>query len=712
MPTLPFTIDAKLLRELGERLVGKPSIALGELIKNSYDADSETVDIRFNQTKDGVIVVSDKGNGMTFEEFKDYWMRIGSTHKEKWHYSPKYRRILTGQKGVGRLAVQFLAKEMELTTVSVSNPKEKLKVFIRWEDAINAGDLIKATVEYQIQHDNFKPGTEITLKGLKHDWTEKDFKELANDIWILSPPFKAFKTEHGNFEVNLTTPDELKQETFIEHMGAFLNAYEGKIVGKNVKGHVNVSLVHEDWGQLDFEYEIADIPGIQIPKGEELKNGEFEIRIYRLTGRQPFGITVDDLRNYMDDFSGVHIYDSGFHLPYYGQKEGDWLGISDDQARRIGVSDLLPEEFQVEDGLTRLPGLRRILGILKINTSEEPGLILAITRDRLIDTKTFRALREMLRYALHRYAMEDQKNNIFQSKEKILERLPSGKVETIGLVLEKYQKDVPEPIYKSLRGEIEKTIEITEKRESLFNDKISFLGAFATAGISSLAYHHEIQKQLRTIDDAAEDLEEMIHSKKFDKENILQISSNLRNWVKKAKQLESLFSYFGDADIVTERDYFNARDVIDEIKRQLSGLLHEVNIKNDIPNDVNLPKASLVEWGAIFQNVILNAYNAIMVTKNVKNGEIQISYAKENDEASILIQDTGIGVDLENSEELFEPFKRKIKLSNEKKALGYGGSGIGLTIVRIISERIGCRAVFTKPRNGYKTAFKLYWREE
>ena len=33
MPPLHFTVDAELLRELGERLVGKPHIALAELIK-------------------------------------------------------------------------------------------------------------------------------------------------------------------------------------------------------------------------------------------------------------------------------------------------------------------------------------------------------------------------------------------------------------------------------------------------------------------------------------------------------------------------------------------------------------------------------------------------------------------------------------------------------------------------------------------------------
>ena len=44
---LTFTVDAELLRELGEKLVGKPYIALAELIKNSYDADATEVTIVF-----------------------------------------------------------------------------------------------------------------------------------------------------------------------------------------------------------------------------------------------------------------------------------------------------------------------------------------------------------------------------------------------------------------------------------------------------------------------------------------------------------------------------------------------------------------------------------------------------------------------------------------------------------------------------------------
>ena len=40
--TVPFQTEGRLLQELGERLVASPEVALVELIKNSYDADSKS----------------------------------------------------------------------------------------------------------------------------------------------------------------------------------------------------------------------------------------------------------------------------------------------------------------------------------------------------------------------------------------------------------------------------------------------------------------------------------------------------------------------------------------------------------------------------------------------------------------------------------------------------------------------------------------------
>ena len=116
---------------------------MAELVKNSYDADATKVEIRI---EDDCIVVSDNGHGMTDEDFEQRWMRVGSTHKVEEKTSRKLRRPLTGSKGVGRLAVQFLASELELIsvpqeTIGEEEPgRQGFRATVDWDTAVQAGE--------------------------------------------------------------------------------------------------------------------------------------------------------------------------------------------------------------------------------------------------------------------------------------------------------------------------------------------------------------------------------------------------------------------------------------------------------------------------------------------------------------------------------------------------------------------------------------------
>ena len=91
--------------------------------------------------------------------------------------------------------------------------------------------------------------------------------------------------------------------------------------------------------------------------------------------------------------------------------------------------------------------------------------------------------------------------------------------------------------------------------------------------------------------------------------------------------------------------------------------------------------------------------------------KIDVSSRINGKSREILIQDTGCGVDLKAAEDLFEPFARKLDISPERRALGYGGTGLGLTIVRLVAHKIGCEVSFVEPEKGFSTAFSLRWRE-
>ena len=333
MPKIKFTVDAALLEELGERLVGKPHIALAELVKNGYDADAPSVVIDFEPIDD-CITVTDTGNGMTLEEFRDFWMRIGSTHKRKQRISRNLGRVMTGSKGVGRLSVQFLAEEITLKTTSEYDLNTQIEAYVKWDEAVRAVDLVDATVEYKINHsdDGFKKGTILVLKKLKHTWTKNQVQGLAREIWQLEPPFRSkfdYTDETKVFRIIFQSSESGIKEVFEEQLNAILRIWHARIAGKTNNGEVIFSLEFSGEDPIENKFVIPD---------NQLENSDFEIRIYHLWQRQPLGIKVGQARNYLNTYGGVYVYDGGFQLPFYGDPKNDWLNLERDHAHRLSKS--------------------------------------------------------------------------------------------------------------------------------------------------------------------------------------------------------------------------------------------------------------------------------------------------------------------------------------------------------------------------------------
>ena len=49
---LYFSVDSRLLFQLGEKLVTDRAVALAELVKNSYDADATLVTVHLQEVKE------------------------------------------------------------------------------------------------------------------------------------------------------------------------------------------------------------------------------------------------------------------------------------------------------------------------------------------------------------------------------------------------------------------------------------------------------------------------------------------------------------------------------------------------------------------------------------------------------------------------------------------------------------------------------------
>ncbi len=790
--TEKFTVDAKLLRELGERLVGRPHIALGELVKNSFDADARTVMITFS--KDRIEIVDD-GHGMSPEDFTRRWLRIGTTQKESDRVSPELGRSLTGSKGVGRLSSQVLAGDLILTSVGLVDPAlpgpaarrkaassqlhQGIRARIRWEDAIEAGDLTQVEVKVSTpppgvpMAEGSHCGTRVVLSRLHHDWNAKRFRLLAEQVWNLQPPLGVSDDEA--FTITLNSKYERVVEKFNAQMQAIFEIWTARITGSlrpsqdDNEDHFSLppalpvrgtseekadrELDLDSEAESENSFEQADEFGEDTsPTGDkefgaavdrlldvtvQFRDGvsrtctylvpacrihevEFEIRVFNLQNRQPEGVGVAQARSYLDRWGGVGIYDGTFRLPYYGPEQ-DWLDVDAVHAARLTSSALVPDELQATRGMQNLPSNRRLFGQVRVSTTREQAaacddgeapskaLAVQVTRDRLVDNDAYQQLRVLVRSGLDLYAMEQARERIEESRSrrrKADEPLPSSSFQEVEEVIAAAKDTLPAHVFTELAAATAEATRAAVAIEESARANGSLLGALATAGITSIAYEHEVSKQLKNLQQVDRDLAGIVDDLAGTAQRVVQdVRAELQRWVKRADDIRKIFAPLTDEEDRKVERRFAAVEIAADVADHLQVLATaEINTEA-VPETLHLPRGTYAAWSAVFQNLYVNSFNAI----RQESGQlVRVDGGGDDTHGWVRVQDRGIGVDLLESERYFRPFERGPVRRRGNTLLG--GTGLGLTIVRMIAEELRCNVRFDTPEDGFSTAVLIDWK--
>ena len=740
-----FSVDASILEELGERLIGRAPIALAELIKNSYDADAATCRIEFG---DGKIVISDDGAGISRSEFLSYWMRLGTTHKVDEEIS-EGGRTLTGSKGIGRLSVQFLAAKMTLESTSEQDAGQSLHAIVDWEQVVPGKDL--QTFEFDWEMCSSSPvypnsqriGTRITLTDLKSAWDAEALTSLGREVWRLRSPFKRSATSNAtrrpdDFQIELDAPHiENAWEAFDSARAVLFQNWKARIRGTldqgRVGGKATISIeFKEDYPegaraarryQESVALPVRPHPELGKPLVDQAK---FEILVFRTEGRQPGGIPVGELREYLTAFGNVAVYDAGFRLPYYGSSPDasgqDWLSIALDSGRRLNVSELLPERLRTQNKYMQdLPAPGRIFGAVEIDTNHErtaaqrakarPGEWLQIqsARDRLHDGAPFGQLRDLVRFSLDLYANRYRLRSLEAIERERSSEPASQKYERVASVLERAKDDLPAAVYREIRKEVTDAHKASELAESVLDRRAALLAPLATAGMAALALSHELARETRFLSTIGARLRELakVHS-------VPELSVIADQFDAGRQRLDSLRDIFSPLASETDNqatDRLRVRAVVDQTVGAMRFLLPNVTFDSHaIPSDLRFPVGALTEWNAVLQNVLANSWNAMLDT-----GVAKIAFRGGRNERGtewLRISDTGrgLGVALAETPRLFEPFERNLKISADKRSVAIGGQGLGLAIVRMIASRRAATVRFVEPEPGFTTSFELSWR--
>lgn len=740
-----------MLRELGERLIGRPAIALGELIKNSFDADASICKIEFAAD---TIVISDDGDGMSRKDFHDYWMRLFTTHKVKQEYS-KLGRPLTGSKGIGRLAVHFLADELRLESTSKSTPNKSFYAELDWRKAVGGKKLSTVKVVWNyLKHRPLYPngspyGTRIILKGLKDDWdNEGALRDLGREVWMLRSPFNraidqrnkstaVWKRRAEDFDIELEAANVANaREAFDETLRQIFSNWKARIYGTLTDGRKKGNAVitvefrkgYPDGSNRDRRFHTTIPVPVVVNENEQsnplIDRAKFEILIFKTVGKQSTGIAVSDLREYLEKFGNVSVYDAGFRLPYYGSREAagqDWLSIAVDQSRRLNVSELLPTRFETKNKyMQNLPALGRIFGAVDVNTNHERELAgknsvadsylrIQPGRDRLEPNHAFQQLRDLVRFSLDYYANRYRLLDLQTAEEQRAKEPPSKKYEFALTALEENRQDIPTPVFREVKRAISEARHASKAEERVQDSRAALLAPLASAGMVALALNHELSREIRFLERIGGDVRRIAR-----KYSISELQSMAEEFDEARRRLQSLRELF--APLIAEEDKtasarLRVGAVVDQSIRGMKALMPGVVFdRSKIPADLRFPLGSLAEWNAILQNVLANAWNAMLDSEQARI--VFIGGRDKNGREWLHINDSGIGlsVPISESEKLFQPFERAIEISREKRSIAIGGQGLGLAIVRMIAHRLKSEVRFVNPQTGFSTTFELAWR--
>jgi len=327
--TLQQSVSAATVKRLGEELIKDSQTAFVELIKNSYDADANTVEVRFQDspTKDGCIVIQDDGTGMTLKDINTKWLRTGGENKVRQPYSSKYNRRRLGAKGIGRFSVAKLGRRLKMITKTSSN-RQQLALPIDFEQYTDDKNLNDMEVAFKkgTPRQGFQHGTILEVTRLSERWGRREIAKLRSQLSHLVDP----EQKDQDFTIVFECRDHPDLEGALENP---------------IAGQESHRMVFSIDGKGKYTVEMRANHGKPVKKRESRKPlicGPVRgvLRYYKegLKSRDR-KLTYEGDESHM----GVKVVRDNFRVRPYGETADDWLQIKSRRARAGGKHYIKPD---------------------------------------------------------------------------------------------------------------------------------------------------------------------------------------------------------------------------------------------------------------------------------------------------------------------------------------------------------------------------------
>lgn len=702
-----FRPRARLIKTIGEELISNDNVAITELVKNSYDAGSQIVDITFSgivkkkevvkrvaqkeikneesyiEKEDASIIIFDEGSGMSFATIETAWMEPATNYKKKQENKNQNRRF-SGEKGIGRFASAKLSSKLELVTRKKG--EDEIVVNFDWDafsDEEQYLDNVKIKWTIRPAQEIKTSGTILKLTGLNDDWDESQINDLRVALSRLLNPV----VPNEDFLISLNLPDGINPAlSGLVERPETLNRPNYYIKGQ-ILGNGNPTNI-QFFSKNNGKEETIDFKPSFFTKEKPYTAGafSFEFKVWNRDNDNLSNLAnetdsiLSNVKKDLDDLCGISIYRDGIRVLPYGNKNNDWVRLD---LRRVNNPTLRLSNNQ-------------IVGYVSIGLDTNPLLKDQSNREGIIESTAFEDLKEYIKIILNeveqrRYSERPRENQpIEYSKRSLFERLS---LTSLSNEIREKPRDTKEII--SLIDKKEKEIKETVSK---IQEVISRYRRLSTLGQLIDPIIHDGNNFLNKIDLKTNIIIKETNKDDYDLNKISTKAFEIQAVRVDFSQLFKRIEPFGGrkrgrpAPVILEdviRNQFRINE--EELKKNAINYF-VANTQHQVTIDPS-------ELAVVMMNLIQNSI--YWLTTIDENRQIHVTVNDESDGLAILISDNGPGIKEGTEDSIFEPY-----FSTKPD-----GIGLGLAIVGEIMADYDGELSLIKDNQHKGATFKLLFRK-
>lgn len=645
------------------------------------------------------------------------------------------------------------------------NERKAVEAKIDW-DAIETFETLEeiggsdaVTVEHGDVSGAAESGTVLRLSRLRRRWSQAERARFFAEVQSFAPP--TFLTSQIRRAV--LTDELLFAEPLVRLAESEGQLFSVKLEGEFASGDDYWRLMedHAAWvieircrpGDPQVHYAIAptkrtlkSLPDAKSYSADhdhpDPKNGPFfDARIFLRVGKLS---AKGDQRTWATRSSGIRVYMEGFRVLPYGEPQNDWLKLDADYTRRSRTLDTLKnwelDDLDQEDdkdaALTFFPNNNYFGGVFLVHEHAE-NLRMLVNREGFVPEGGYDHLVLLVRMGIDLCTRVHASASYHQRKERKERRRnkPSDTGEDQPPPKERTSTSSPSSLRARLQEATEAlakarahvvstadgeegaklTAKLDEALEGLQTEadqaeemisEQSLLRVLASVGTQMSAFVHEIRALLgasQAVEHALKGLAseaDLPRPQRRKLKKVLQAIGDLR------RGLEREASYL--TDIVTpdarrrrsRQKLFERFDVATRLVAHTAER-RGIRIENAIPETIKSPPMFPAELTAVFTNLLSNAVKAAG-----NDGRIHAAAHRDEDGAvHVVLQNTGVAVNLEQAETWFRPFESTT--AEVDPVLGQG-MGLGLPITRRMLDDYGAEISFVPPDDAaFATAVQI-----